>query len=337
MPRRTALALLLCAAALVAAGCGSKQESHGDDVNPQSFDLILDFFPNADHAGIYDAIQRGYFKDVGLDVRPHTPSDPASPLQQVAGGRADLAISYEPEVLLARDRGLPVVAVGAVVQKPLTSIISLPKADVHTARDLRGKRVGTAGIPYQAAYLKTVLREADADPSSAKNVNVGFNLVPALLGGKVDAILGGFWNYEAIQLQRRMKHPDVIRIEQAGVPTYDELVLVASEQGLRQHAGEIRRFLGGMARGYADMRHDPKGAVDALTKDNPDLDRGLQLASVRATMPVFFPSGGRPVGYLDVAQWRRYAAWMFENGLVARPPRVGDAIDTSLLPGRGSP
>ena len=123
-------------------------------------ELMLDYFPNADHAGIYAAQADGDFQEAGLDVEIRQPPDPAAPIKQVAAGRVDLAISYEPEVLRARDQGLNVVSVGALVQKPLTSIISLPKAKIRKPADLEGKTVGTAGIDYQHAYLETILREA---------------------------------------------------------------------------------------------------------------------------------------------------------------------------------
>src|SRR5204862_310766 len=153
--------------------------------------------PNADHAALYAAQAAGLYARAGLDVHIESPPDPAAPLKLLHAGRADLAISYEPEILLARDRGAEdIVAVGALVQKPLTSVISLPAARIATAADLAGKRVGTAGIPYQTAYLQTIVRHAHAAP--AREVDVGFNLVPALLSGKVDATLGAFWNYEGV-------------------------------------------------------------------------------------------------------------------------------------------
>ena len=128
---------------------------------------------------------------MGLDVRPRVPSDPSAPIKQVAAGRTDLAISYEPEVLLARKQGLPVVAVAALVQRPLTSVMATRKSGVRSVRDLRGKRVGTAGIPYQSAYLKTILARANVPVLSVKETNVGASLLAAMLSGKVDATLGG--------------------------------------------------------------------------------------------------------------------------------------------------
>ena len=143
----------------------------------------------------------------------------------------DLAISYEPEVFRAREIGLNVVSIGALVQRPLTSIISLPKAKIRAPKDLKGKTVGTAGIDYQTAYLETILAEAGVNTDDAKVRNLGFNLTPALLTGRVDAVLGAFWNYEGTELKMRGKNPQIIRMDEAGVPTYNELVLVANEDG----------------------------------------------------------------------------------------------------------
>ena len=154
---RRVVPLLLLIAML--AGCGEKQDVLEPSGSKQ-VTLMLDYFPNADHAGIYAAQAGGHFKQAGLDVQIRQPPDPASPIKQVAAGRVDLAISYEPEVLRARDQGLNVVSVGAIVRKPLTSLISLPEAKIRRPADLKGKTVGTAGIDYQAAYLRTILLEA---------------------------------------------------------------------------------------------------------------------------------------------------------------------------------
>src|SRR5205085_3278709 len=203
----------------------------------------------------------------------------------------------EPEVLRARSQGLHVVAVGALVHGPLTSIISLPRAHVASARDLKGKIVGTAGIDYQTAYLNTILDARHVPRSSVKVRNVGFNLVPELLTGKVDAILGGFWNYEAIDLAQRGRKPRVIRIEQAGVPAYDELVFVANADALEREGPLIRRFMQALARGEHQLARDQQAGVRALVSANRDLDPKLQTASVHATLPRFAPPRGRPYGW----------------------------------------
>jgi putative hydroxymethylpyrimidine transport system substrate-binding protein len=255
LTRRLPLVLLALAALLLAA-CGERKEPIAAPAQ-QPLRLMLDYFPNADHAGIYAAKANGDFSRAGLDVQVQTPSDPAAPLKLLAAGKVDLAVSYEPELLLARDKGLKLVAVGALVQKPLTSIMSIGKHAIDDPAELKGKTVGTAGIPYQSAYLKAILARAGVDPSSVKEVNVGFNLVPVMKTKKVDATLGAFWNYEGVQLRLQKEHPKVIRMEKVGVPTYQELVIVARQQDLAKGGERVRRFMRALGQGYAAVRSDP--------------------------------------------------------------------------------
>jgi putative hydroxymethylpyrimidine transport system substrate-binding protein len=334
------LILLVVASSLALTACGEKAES----ITPargsaQSVSLMLDWFPNADHVGIYQALAEGDFSRAGLDVHVQVPSDPAAPLQLVAAGKVDLAVSYEPEVMLARDKGEPVVSVAAIVQKPLTSIVSLGSKHITAPGQLRGKRVGDAGIPYQHAYLTTILEHAHVPLDKVTEVNVGSNLVPAMLSGRVDATLGAYWNYEAIQLQQLGKHPNVIHMDQVGVPTYDELVLVTRASELTNHIDVIRRFVQALARGYESVRSDPTAAVANLVKANPSLSRKLQLASVKATLPDYFPAGadaGRPWGWQDQTQWTAYGQWMLAEHLISTPNAFIDASTNELLAGQGS-
>jgi putative hydroxymethylpyrimidine transport system substrate-binding protein len=333
---RLLLALAVC---VVLAGCGGSNDSSDSGSGSsggatQRLNLLLDFFPNADHAGIYAAEAGGHFRDEGLDVRIRTPSDPSVPLKLLAAGKTDLAVSYEPEVLRARDKGLPVVAVAALVRVPLTSIVSLPRAGIRTPADLRGKKVGTAGIDYQSAYLQAVLAKAGVPRSSVKEIGVGFDLVPALLTGKVDAVLGAYWNYEAVQLEQKGRDPQVIRIEQAGVPTYDELVITANERTVREHPDRIKGFLAALAAGTSDLGSKPSAATDPLLAANKDLDARLQRAAVKATLPYFQPEGSHPYGYMDPGEWRAFTTFMHSNGLLKLSSPDG-AFTNALLPAAG--
>jgi putative hydroxymethylpyrimidine transport system substrate-binding protein len=335
-PRAAVAAALTLLVALALSACGAKEDVTTTRGAVDRVDLVLDYLPNADHAPIYAAQQIGAFRDAGLDVRIRTPSDPAAPLKLVAAGQADLAISYEPEVLLARDKNLRVASIGALVQKPLTSIMSL-KGKVKTPKDLGGKKVGTAGIPYQTAYLQTIARASGVDPDSIHEVNVGFNLVPSMLSKKVDATLGAFWNIEGVQLQRQHKDPTIIRMDEAGVPTYQELVFVANMDRLRQKGvgAVMRRFLQAVARGAKAVKADPALGADALVKADKDLDRATQLAQVKATLPVFFPTNPAfPWGYQNADEWKAYGQWMLDHNLVKALPRA-TSITNEFLPGRG--
>jgi putative hydroxymethylpyrimidine transport system substrate-binding protein len=328
--RRTALAALVAALLAIAlAACGEKSEdvTGGGELTP--FKLTLDFYPNPDHAGIYMAQKLGYFEDAGLEVSIETPSDPSTPVKEVAAGRTDLAISYEPEVVLARDQGLDVVAVDALVNRPLTSMIWLRKSGIKGIAGLRGKTVATAGIPYQDAYLKTILARAHLAPSDVNAVNVGFGLLPAILGGKAQAMLGGFSNVEGVDLRERGANPVVTPVDKLGVPTYDELVLVAQEGRLEEDPEAIRLFLAALSRGTKAAVESPQAAAAALHEANPDLEPKLAAAELEATLPLLSQSGS-----MSPAEWTRFIAWMHDNGLIETSPSAGEALDDSYLPGK---
>jgi putative hydroxymethylpyrimidine transport system substrate-binding protein len=213
--------------------------------------------------------------------------------------------------------------------------MAIDGSGVKSVADLKGKTVGTAGIPYQSAYLKTIL--AQAGVGDVKEVNVGFNLVPAMLTKKVDATLGAFWNYEGVDLAQRGKKPTILRMERLGVPTYEELVFAARRTSLHPaEASRIRRFMVALARGANTVRDDPAAALDALLKANDDLSEELQKAAIAATTPTYFPTDTqRPFGFQDLTQWRTYGNWMRKHDLVGKDPHADDAVTNEFLPGQG--
>jgi putative hydroxymethylpyrimidine transport system substrate-binding protein len=329
--RIPAIALAALTLALALAACGEKSE--GGSAERQPFSLTLDFYPNPDHAGIYMAQKLGYFEEAGLDVNITAPSDPAAPIKQVAAGRTDLAISYEPEVALARDQGLDVVAVGALVNRPLTSMIWLRKSGIKGVAGLKGKTIATAGIPYQDAFLKTILARVHLTPDDVKSVNVGFGLLPALIGGSAQAMLGGYLNVEAIDLRERGKEPVITPVDRLGVPTYDELVLVANRKDLEEEPQKFRLFFAALERGTEAAVERPGAATDAVTEANPDLEPKLTKAEVKATLPLLGARvRGQPYGYMDPKRWEAFAGWMRDNGLIKSLPQTSELLDDSYLP-----
>ncbi|HET9198784.1 MAG TPA: ABC transporter substrate-binding protein [Solirubrobacterales bacterium] len=325
------LALAVLALTLALAACGEKSEETTGE--REGFSLTLDFYPNPDHAGIYMAEKLGYFEEAGLDVSIATPSDPSLPIKQVATGRSDLAVSYEPEVVLAREQGLDVVAIAALVNRPLTSLIWLGSSGIKGVADLRGKTVATAGIPYQDAFLKTILARVDLTPEDVKAVNVGFGLLSALLGGSAQAMLGGFSNVEGVDLRERGKAPVVTPVDRLGVPTYDELVLVARRQSLEENPEKFRLFLAALERGTEAAVQQPGAATRAIVEANPDLEPKLTAAEVKATLPLLAArTEGRPYGYMDPEEWATFAGWMRDNELIESLPSAGELLDNGYLP-----
>jgi putative hydroxymethylpyrimidine transport system substrate-binding protein len=326
-----ALALLILTAGLVA--CGAKSET--DKGEPEKLTLDLDFYPNPDHAGIYMAQEEGFFKEAGLDVAIDSPTDPAAPIKDVAAGRADLAITYEPEVVLAREKGLDVVAVAALVNQPLTSLIWFKgsgKEAIKGVADLKGKTVSYAGIPYQEAFMKTILGRANLSLSDIKLVNVGFGLLPSLISGSAQAMLGGYSNVEGIDLRERGKEPEITTVDKLGVPTYDELVLVARRSTLKEDGQKIRFFINALRRGTEAAVANPKAATEAILAANTDLEPKLAEAEVEATLPLLGArTAGKPYGYMDPKEWEAFAAWMHDEELISNLPKATELLSNDYL------
>lgn len=331
MIRRRALLVLtiaLAASGMVLSGCGDED---GDASAPERVSLILDWYPNVDHAGIFGAIDQDYFADEGLAVAATVPSDPAASLKQVGVGRADFAISYEQEVLLARAEGVPVVAVGALITHPLNTVLVRSDRGIATARDLEGKTVGVAGVPSDRPLLDSVVRSAGGDPSQVTVRTIGFTLAPSLAAGKVDAVIGAYWNVEQIELERQGVGVSALRLEDNGVPDYDELVVVTSDDTARARPETVRAFLRALRKGQDWAATDQTGAVESLLAANGDLDEETVADQLEVTAELLSPPDERALS-IDPAEWTRFAAWMRENGLLSKPVNVGSAVTARFLP-----
>ncbi len=298
---------------------------------PQHVTLTLDWTPNPDHVGLYYAREEGLFANAGLDVAIHAPSDPTAPLKLVALGKSDLAVSYEQELFFAAAKKLPVVAVAAVVPQPLNSIMSIePK--VKRVADLRGKTIGITGVPSDDASLETALSTAGLRRSDVKVVTVGYNLLPALLAHRVDAVLGVYRNVEGIELERRGFSPTIIPLNRAGVPFYDELVLVASSSRLHSdpaYADTVQRFVRAFRLGTAGARSHPQRSLAILRKVTGSNASFLARATP-ATLALL--AGRHGVGCMRAAEWQRFGTWMHGRGLLKSAIPVASAMTTRFLP-----
>ncbi len=244
----------------------------GQAMANEKLTLVLDWYINPDHAPIMVAEQIGAFKAQGLDVKIVPPSDPALPPRLVAAGQADLAITYQPQVHFFADEGLPLVRVGTLINSPLNTVIALDKS-IKTPADLKGKKVGYSVSGIEQATLATMAQHAHIDPQSIKLINVNFQLTSALLAGQVDAVIGGYRNIEALELKLQGKDPQVMNVEDFGVPAYDELVIVANRDEI--HAAKIKKFLVALQEGVTYLRAHPQETWQAFAAAHPELNTEL--------------------------------------------------------------
>jgi putative hydroxymethylpyrimidine transport system substrate-binding protein len=312
---------LLACLVLVAAGCGGSAAGHTTAPGappPQKVTIQLDWYPNPDHVGLYTAIDRGFFARAGLDVDPVSPSDVSDAIKLVAAGRVDLGISYEPELLFAQQQHIPAAAVAAIVPTALNSVIARTDHGIHSIADLRGRTVGEDGSSSTDAYLTAVLRHAGLNPATAVHrVNVGFNLVPALLAGRVDAIVGGFQNIEGIEAAREGLHTAVFPVDHYGVPAYDELVLIANPARMRgdpAYRSMVARFVHALSAATAWARAHPAGAIAVMGRETYRDYKNITATSVPATLGLLHTTA------LDPTAWDRFGMWMYRAGLLRSRP-----------------
>lgn len=298
----------------------------------ENVSLALDWYPNANHAGIYLAQSMNLWHDADLSLDAYTPADPTTVLQTVGAGRDQFGISYQTDVLLARDHGVPVVSIAAFVQQPLVTVMALKAADMTSPADLAGKTIGYPGIPSQAAFLATMLEGDGLTIDDVTLINIGFNLLPALISGQVDAVLGGFWTHETILAEQEGYEVDVLRVEDWGVPSYYELVLVTNEEMVASRPDFITSVLGVVQQGYMAAMADPEAALAALIDAYPEVDAEVERKGISLLTGAWLPGDPPVFGYQAAERWTSYAAWMAERDLISSDLDPLVAFTTSLLP-----
>lgn len=315
--------MLLVAAALVA-GCGS-----GGSRQPVAT-LVLDFTPNAVHAGIYAALAQGYDRAAGLRLHVVAPTASTDSIKLLETGRATSAILDIHDLAIA-DESDPtrpgIVGVMAIVERPLASVIAAPQ--IRTPRQLVGKLVGVTGAPSDVGVLDSIVSGSGANPARVQTVTIGFDAVPELLAGKVVAATA-FWNDEGVTLRQRRPGFHVFRVEDYGAPPYPELVLCVTHRTLARNPALVKSLVSALVRGYSFALARPAAAATDLEARVPGLDAKLVSAQLAGLLPAFrAPVSGR-VGALDPSVLRAWARWEPAFGVVRRTPDVTAAFDEAL-------
>ena len=316
-------ALLLALAAL-AAGCGS---TTGQDRPGAEATLLLDFQPNAVHAGLYLATERAYDEAEGVELQIRAPGQSTDALKQLEAGRADMAILDIHDLGLARQSGRDIVGVMAFVQRPLAAVLAQP--EIRSPRDLEGERAGVSGLPSDVAVLRSIVAGDGGDPSKVRTVTIGFQAVMALLAKRV-AGATAFWNVEGVALREQRPAIREFRVDEFGAPHYPELVLCVTRETLEEDEPTVRATIRALQRGYAEVQRDPESAVAAMAAAEPGLDTDALATQLAAVAPAF-TEGATAFGALRPSTLRAWARWDVEFGILEEEPDVSRAFDTGLV------
>jgi len=272
--------------------------------------VLLDWFVNPDHAPLIVAKEGGYFAAEDLDVTLIPPADPSAPPRLVAAGKGDIAISYQPNLYQHVAEDLPLVRFGTLVETPLNTLVVLDGGPITAIADLKGKKIGFSVAGFEDAVLGAMLKKAGLALSDVELINVNFALSPALLAGRVDAVIGAFRNFELTQLELEGSKGRAFYLEEHGVPVYDELIFLAHRDRVGEPA--LKRFLSAVEAATIYLTNHPAEAWAMFIKAHPDLDNELNRRAFTDTVARF---AKRPAA-LDKGRYTRFATFMKESGLI---------------------
>ena len=280
--------------------------------------VVLDWFVNPDHGPLFIALEKGFFSRQGLDVSFQVPSNPNDPPKLVAAKNADIAVSYQPQHYLHVDQGLPLVRIATLVATPLNTLVVLADSDIRNLAQLKGKTVGYSIGGFETVILKVMLESQGLSLDTVKLVNVNFSLSPSLFSKSTDAVIGAFRNFELNQMDIEGRPGRAFYVEEYGIPSYDELILVARRDDVK--ALKFRKFVDALEEGVQFLVNHPDESWKLFIRGRKDLDNQLNRLAWRDTLPRF---ALRP-GALDRARYQRFAEFLKKQGLIKKVPQLDD-------------
>jgi ABC-type nitrate/sulfonate/bicarbonate transport system substrate-binding protein len=296
---------------------------------PQLVTMSLDDVVGPANVGVSMAEEKNFFDDEGLELSAGVPRWPRRPVRYVGRSTDELGITQLPQLIVAKENGAPIVAVGSLVPQATASLIWLPGSGITKIADLKGKTIGIPGVPFQKAFLSEVLKRSGLTVDDVKVENVAYQTVPFLLKGRVDAIFGGSWNIDGATLEAHGAKPVIKRVEDLGLPGWDELVVIARTDLVAEEPRMIRRFMAAVLRGGAAAVREPGTAAKVIVKDleaqgasREETRRGLE-----ATLPLLSRSG-----HMDRRQAAKLVSWMYDRGLIKRKLPVSELLTNRYLP-----
>jgi putative hydroxymethylpyrimidine transport system substrate-binding protein len=310
-------------AAVLLAGCGGGSEAETAETHSskqlRKLNVVLDGWEGPQTAGMLIAKEKGYFAEAGLEVAVSVPATPDRSVEYVLDGTSDLGIVHEPQDVLAMARvapgkQFPAVIIGSVISQPTAALIWAKESKINEIADLKGKTIAIPGLPFQRKFLEALLAKEGLAPADVTIKEVGYKLVPALVGGQADAIFGGSGNMEAIELESQGVQPVVTGVQDLGIPAYDELVVIARTRPLLGDTQLVRTFMSALARGTAAAVAEPEEVLSALERAaeaNPSTSPKVLRAQIEATLPLLSKNG-----YVNQERIERLVNWMHEEGMI---------------------
>ena len=315
--KRIVALLLVC---LLLAGCSAAPEKSGKEEKPETVDVVLDWYPNAVHAFIYEAIDKGYFADEGLQVNVLFPSNTTDPLTMTAAGKADIGFYYQEDTIIAKaNEGVPVKVLGAVVQEPISIMASLKEKNITQPADLVGKTIGYSGTRFAEVAVNQLLQSVGATLDDVEMIDVGFDLMSSMTTGNVDATYGCFINHEIPALEEEGFPMDYMKLTDYGVPNYYALMLVTGEGQLEKNRDKYTRFLRACEKGFDDMQAGPDGALQLMMNnqntENFPLTASVEKKSFDVLLRIM-EKEGTPFLSQDAAVWQENIDWLYSTGMI---------------------
>ena len=337
MKKRIFAAFAACALLLSGCAGGQTAEDTAQDTDAANGELreltvVLDWYPNALHAFLYQAEQAGYFAEEGLTVNIQSPAGVNDAMSMVAAGKADIGLYYQQDVIQARvEQNVPVKSIAAVVQAPLNIVLSLKEKDITEPADLVGKTIGYAGTELSEALIHSIMKESGQDPSSVEMIDVGFDLMSSMVTGNVDATIGCLVNHEVPQMEKEGFEVNYFFPDDFGVPQYYEGIFLANADMIENEPEVLAGFLRGCQKGFEDFKNDTDAVLQVLL-DNQDesnfpLDPDVEKQSCQTLLPLMEMADAAFLSQSE-ACWQENIDWMYEEGLISTKPDISEVMAT---------
>ena len=324
------------AVAMLLAGCSANNNNSSDNGSAIGKDdlreltVVLDWYPNALHAFLYQAEQAGYFAEEGLTVKLQSPAGTNDAISMVAAGQADIGLYYQQDIIQSRaDQNIPVKSIGAVVQSPLNIVLSLKDKNITEPKDLVGKTIGYAGTELSEALIHSIMKNSGASADDVEMIDVGFELMASMTTGQVDATIGCLVNHEVPQMEKEGFEVNYFFPDDFGVPQYYEGVFLANDTMIKNEPEVLKGFLRACEKGFEDFKNSPEEVLNVLLENQDEanfpLDPDVEKQSVETLLPLMETESAKFLSQTEQC-WQENIDWLYDEGIISEKPDVSDVM-----------